>query len=301
MPTVATMVRLPLVRDAGDWGNQLIEPIAQLIVAPNGSKYGIATLPNGTTVSTTKVPNEDSLDQELSDANLFAINRFPGVDRLEGGIRVNAALHGLWNFPDGALVDGLVGELYRTQQSSPWWVGSGLENQFSDIVSRVTFTPKSYLDLTARARFDPQKDMMVRLADILASVGPQSLRVSAGYFHSSITPYEAYNYSPTGVFWGGNGQEGTTSTQIYPAPRDEVTAGVSVHQGPWRLTTGARYDLRTNEMDQVTVNAAYEDECLIFNILGYRRYTSIGGDHGDSAVMIEITLKTVGEFGFHAM
>jgi len=66
------------VRDAGSWGTQTIEPIAQLIVAPNGSKYGFTNGPNGTTVSTSKIPNEDSFDQELSDANLFALNALPG-------------------------------------------------------------------------------------------------------------------------------------------------------------------------------------------------------------------------------
>lgn len=301
MPTVATHVRLPLVRDAGSWGNQTVEPIAQLIVAPNGSKYGIATLPNGTTVSTSRVPNEDSFDQELTDANLFALNRFPGVDRLEGGIRVNAALHGAWNFPGGALVDGLVGEAYRTQQNSPWWVGSGLENQFSDIVSRVSFSPGSYLDLTARARFDPHTQMTMRLADLLASAGPQAFKVSAGFLHSSIAPYDAFAYPPTGVFWGGTGKEGTSATQPYPAPRDEITMGLNARYGSWRLGSNGRYNLESHQMDQIAVNAAYEDECLIFNVIGYKRYTSIGGDHGDTAVLIEITLKTVGEFGFHAM
>jgi hypothetical protein len=33
----------------------------------------------------------------------------------------------------------------------------------------------------------------------------------------------------------------------------------------------------------------------------YKRYTSIGNDHGDSAVLFQITLKTVGQFGFHPM
>lgn len=301
MPTAAMMVRLPLVRDAGSWGNQLVEPIAQLIVAPNGSKYGIATLANGTTVSTSRVPNEDSLDQELSDANLFALNRFAGVDRLEGGIRVNAGMHGAWNFPGGGALDGLVGESYRTQQSSPWWVGSGLENQFSDIVSRVTFSPGSYLDLTARARFDPHDQMTVRLADLLASAGPESLKVSGGFLHSSINPYAAYDYPPTGVFWGATGKEGTSATQPYPAPRDELELGLKAHYGHWRLGTSARANVRTHAMDQVNVSAGYEDECFIFRVIGLKRYTSIGGDHGDTAVVFEITLKTVGEFGFHAM
>ncbi len=145
MPTGATEVRLPMVRDAGSWGTQTVEPIAQVIVAPNGSKYGYTTLANGTTVSTTRVPNEDSLDQELTDANLFALNRFTGVDRLEGGIRMNAGLRGAWNFPNGAGLDGLVGEGYRVQKSSPWLIGSGLENravgrgQPGDVHARIVF------------------------------------------------------------------------------------------------------------------------------------------------------------------
>jgi hypothetical protein len=32
----------------------------------------------------------------------------------------------------------------------------------------------------------------------------------------------------------------------------------------------------------------------------YRRFTSLSGDHGATAVLFQITLKTVGQFGFHA-
>jgi LPS-assembly protein len=301
MPTAATEVRVPLVRDAGSSGTQIIEPIAQLIVAPNGSKYGFTTLPNGTTVSTSRVPNEDSLDQELTDANLFALNRFPGVDRLEGGVRMNAGLHGAWNFPGGAAIDGLVGEGYRVAKSSPWMVGSGLSNQLSDVVSRLTFTPGSYFDLTGRARFDPHTQMSVPFGDILASAGPQALRVSAGYIYSSTMPYTYYDYPPTGQFWGATGKVGTSPTNPYPAPRNEIALGASTHYGPWRLSGTTRTNLRTDMLDLVSVTGAYEDECFIFNLTAYKRYTSINGDHGDSAVMFQITFKTVGEFGFHPM
>jgi LPS-assembly protein len=301
MPTAALEVHLPLVRDAGSWGIQTIKPMVQLIVAPNGSKYGFVNGPNGTTVSTSKIPNEDSLDQELSDANLFALNRFPGVDRLEGGIRVNAGLQGAWKFPGGAALSGLVGESYRLEKSSPWWVGSGLENQASDIVSRVSFTPGSDLDITARARFDPNNRMTVTFADAQASTGPQSLRLTAGYIHSSINPYFTYDYAPTGIFWGAEGKTQPTATEPYPAPRDEISVGMTSHYGQWRFSGSAQADLRTHQMDAVVAGVAYENECAIFNLTFYKRYTSIGGDHGDSAVLFQITLKTVGQFGFHPM
>ncbi len=301
MPTAALEVHLPLVRDAGSWGTQTVEPIAQVITAPNGSKYGRTTLANGTTVSTSLVPNEDSLDQELTDANLFTLNRFPGVDRLEGGVRMNAGLRGAWTFPGGSSLDGLVGESYRVQQSSPWWVGSGLENQLSDIVSRVSFTPGSYFDLTGRARFDPHTQMSVPFADVIATAGPQALKLSAGYIYSAINPFAAYDYPPTGVFWGADGKAGTSATEPYPAPRDEITLGANAHYGVWKLATTVRSDVRTQQLDLITVNGSYEDECFIFALMAYKRYTSVGGDHGDSAVMFQITLKTVGQFGFHPM
>ena len=39
---------------------------------------------------------------------------------------------------------------------------------------------------------------------------------------------------------------------------------------------------------------------MIIDAEFYRRYTSLYGDNGATTVLIEITFKTVGQFGFHA-
>lgn len=305
MTTAALMVRYPLVRDGGWWGTQRLEPIVQLVAAPNGSKYGYTTNANGQVVSTSRIPNEDSLDQELTDANLFALNRFTGVDRLEGGTRVNAGLSGAWDFTGGSSLSGLVGESFRFHKSSPWWQGSGLENRASDIVSRVSYVPSAMMDFTARARFDPHEAMKVNFADVVGTFGPPVLRVNAGYLHSQINPYYAYDYAPsyalTPAYWGATGKVDTSSTQAYPAPRDELTGGISTKAGPWRLSGWARRNLRTHQMASVGADAAYEDECFIFHVTFYKRYTSVAGDNGAEGVLLQLTFKTVGQFGFHAM
>jgi LPS-assembly protein len=54
-------------------------------------------------------------------------------------------------------------------------------------------------------------------------------------------------------------------------------------------------------MDSISVTGAYENECAIFDLTFYKRYTSIAGDSGDTMVLFQITLKTVGQFGFHPM
>ena len=113
-PTVSLMMRWPLLRDGGSTGTQVIEPIVQLIAAPNtgGSRNQ-------------RIPNEDSLDFEFTDSNLFALNRFTGLDRQEGGLRANVALHANWTFPNGAVLDGLVGQSYRAHRDDTFPVGSG--------------------------------------------------------------------------------------------------------------------------------------------------------------------------------
>ena len=89
------------MRDSGAWGTQVIEPILQVVVAPAGGNSQF-----------NKYPNEDSLDLEFTDANLFGFNRFPGIDRLEGGQRAVYAMHGAW-YLGGPTFDGLIGQSWQ--------------------------------------------------------------------------------------------------------------------------------------------------------------------------------------------
>ena len=68
--------RLPLARQHGTV-SQIIEPLASVIISPYGG-------------NSSKIPNEDSIDLEFDDTNLFSDNRFTGFDRVEGGPRINS-------------------------------------------------------------------------------------------------------------------------------------------------------------------------------------------------------------------
>jgi len=54
-------------------------------------------------------------------------------------------------------------------------------------------------------------------------------------------------------------------------------------------------------MDSISVTAPMRTSGAIFDLTFYKRYTSIAGDSGDTMVLFQITLKTVGQFGFHPM
>ena len=275
MPTAAVRLNWPMTRNAGTWGTQIIEPIAQIIAAPRGSTY-VGSL----------IPNEDSLDQDFTDATLFALNRFPGVDRQEGGVRVNVALHAAWYLPAGGTIDALVGQGFRARKDPAFLRDSGLEKTASDIVSHLSYTPNRYFDVTTRQRFD-NRSFKPRFAEALASAGPEWLRFSAGYTYSVTNPYLFYDTA------GG--------TALATKPRNEAVLGFSTTSGPYRLHATARRDLQMNKMVSLIAGGAYEDECFIFDVSYQRRYTSINNDRGASTILFQITLKTVGQFGFHAL
>jgi LPS-assembly protein len=287
MPTLALDMHWPLQRDAGSWGTQVVEPIMQLIAAPNGSSYGLATRPNGTQFINSLVPNEDSLDFDFTDANLFSLNRFPGVDRLEGGMRANVALHGAWYFPDAEQIDAQIGQGYRLHKDTAFPVGSGLDQTVSDVVGHISYMPNPWFDVATHERFD-HRSYRLRFADAVASAGPSWLRLSGGYLYSSYNPFFYYDTIPTGSV-------NTTSA------RNEVTLGATTRYGPWRLSANARRDVQTNKMVTAGLGAAYEDECFVFDVEFFRRYVSLNGDNGASTVLFQVTFKTVGTFGFHGL
>ncbi len=270
-PTIAFKVSWPFLKTFGN-SSLVIEPIAQFIAAPNTGTHMYL-----------RVPNEDSLAPEFTDETLFSLNRFQGTDRQEGGLRANFGLHATWTGP-GGMLDGLIGQSYHLHDSAVMPTYVGLGEHVSDYVGRLTYVPSSFFDITARARVD-KNNFDTHFAEALADIGPAWLRLSAGYVYSNVTPFWLYYQPPQGNFY---------------QPRNEVTLGLTAKLGRWRLHGYAARDMQLSKMVDSGGTIAYENECAIFAFNFYRRDTTINQDHGYTAATIQITLKTVGTFGFHA-
>ena len=265
------------MRDSGAWGSQVIEPRVQLVVAPRAGTSQLNT-----------IPNEDSLDLEFTDQNLFGFNRFPGIDRLEGGTRLNAALQGTW-YLGGTTFDAFVGQSYQTETDNLMPITSGLHDTVSDIVARGSFAPTTWLNLTYRTRLDKNSGA-TRFSDALATVGVPLFNVTGGYIYTTYDPYNFYNQAPPPPASSG-----------YTSPRNEVTLGASSQFDPYRIGAYVRRNLTTNQWVTIGANVAYEDECYILQGILYKRYTSYNGDNGSTTVLIQMTFKTIGQFGYRAL
>ncbi len=291
---VAVKLNWPFLRADGGGGNQIIEPIVQVIAAPQS---GNSLRRN--------IPNEDSLNYEFTDATLFRLNRFEGYDRYDGGLRANFALRAEWNLAGGQKLEGMIGASYQEHldrnlypQFQPW---NGFEpgTHLSDIVTRASYVPNTFFDLTARGRFD-HSNGDIRFADAIGSAGVPLLRVSAGFIFSSTNPYAEYlnNFNEPALF-KPNLYFGPFPGPFnaFFAPREEATVGASSHVGAYTISADARRNLETGKLISVGTNAKWENECFAFDIYAARRFTAINNDSGDTTVLFTIILKTVGAFG----
>ncbi len=290
-PQAALRLNWPFIRDAGGGGSQIVEPIVQLITAPNSGN-----------ALHDKDPNEDSLDYEFTDATLFQINRFGGYDRTDGGTRVNYALHAAWLFANGSKLDGLIGQSWQEHIAENMypefqpWNGFGYGRHTSDIVGRLNFIPNPWADFTARARVD-QDTGDLKFADAIVGVGKPIFRVQAGYLYAPTNPYFLFG---AGGNTNPNALAGLTPAQnaLFFIPRNEVSAGVSTKFGKYLFGADLRRDLTEGKFVSIGAHARYEDECFAFDVKFYKRYTEIAGDTGDTTLLFTILLKTLGPIGF---
>jgi LPS-assembly protein len=281
-PYGAVYMHLPLIRQAGRFGSQIIEPEVQLVASPN---VGIS--------QNNRIPNEDSLDLEFSDANLFALNRYPGIDRLEGGSRVDYAMHAAWYLPKGAFIDGLIGQSYRFHKDNDYLPESGLTDNVSDIVSRLVLAPTSFFNLTYRTRLS-HDDLGARMIDATANVGNHTLSFSGGYFYSNTDPYVLYN-TPSTISPTLNPPAG------YFVPRHEITASATTNFGQWSFSAGAERNLQTGMFDGANFTGGWQNNCFGVSLLYNQQFTSYNLGTGTTTVLIQFTFKTLGNVGFSAL
>lgn len=282
-PYGAVYLSWPFIRGAGKYGSQLIEPEVQLVASPN---IGIS--------KNNIIPNEDSLDLEFSDANLFDFNRYPGIDRLEGGSRVDYALHAAWYLPKGAMLDGMIGQSYRFHKDFDYLPDSGLTDNVSDIVARATIAPTPWFNLNYRTRLS-HDDLGARMIDATANFGTHALNFSTGYLYSSTDPYLLYDSaSPTG-------QITLDPPAAYFIPRKEVTASMATNYKSWSLSASVQRDLQTGQFDEASFGVGWSNDCFGVNLDYQERFTSYNLDNGDTVVLLQFTFKTLGNVGFNAL
>ncbi|HVV81131.1 MAG TPA: LPS-assembly protein LptD [Pseudolabrys sp.] len=288
MATVGLEYRYPFI-SVQSWGTQTIEPIAQVIARPD--ETGI-----------NRFPNEDAQSFTFDDANLFAVNKFSGWDRVEGGGRANVGLQYTAQFNQGGNFNALFGQSYQLfgknsyaqQSATNTGLDSGLEHTVSDYVARFQFQPNKTYAVTTRFRFD-HNDMSVQRFEIEGRANYDRWTASLLYGRYAAQPDIGI---PTR-------QEGILGSVSYKIDANWVVYGNALYGlETFKSDSSGNLVPDTNPHWQFTragLGIGYVDDCFTLSLnylYGYSYDVVTGGTPKvDNRIMFQLGLRTIGESG----
>ena len=251
--------RYPLVRELGNV-RHTIEPRVAIIAGPN---FG----------NTFRIPNEDSRDVELDDTNLFNLNRFNGLDRVEEGTRIVYGINNAFYGSRGGRTEVFLGNSYRLTQGHDFPAGSGIDEQLSDLVGRVVMEPADYLGVLYRFRLGTS-DLKAKRHEVALSAKLEPFRISAGYF-----------------FFAAN----ENNTEF--GSREEFTGEISARINKfWSVNANTRYDL-TPAGGPLSwgVGVLFKNECCAIDFQYSRSFTNDRDANADNRFFLRVVFKHLGE------
>jgi LPS-assembly protein len=242
----------------------VIEPIVALTMSPNiGERFD-------------SIPNEDSQDIQIDTSNLFEPDRFPGYDRIEDRSRITYGVrNGLYGY-DGSSLDTFLGQSYRfTHKDNPFPDGSGLEDQASDIVGRITGVYDKNYGLRYAFQLG-QDNMSARRHEIDSHANFDRVQLGGRYLFTKAL-------------------EGTSIDET----REQMglSAGYKLTDH-WRMRTGSLHDLGGEDpgLRKASVGFDYVGCCVSFSTTANRNLTTESSGDSGTEITFRFGLKNIGEF-----
>ncbi|MGB7419396.1 MAG: LPS assembly protein LptD [Erythrobacter sp.] len=266
--TAAMDIEWPFVGEAFG-GTQVLTPRVQLVTSPP--------------IRNLAVPNEDSRAIDLEDTNLFALNRFPGYDRVEDGTRVTYGLDWQLTRP-GWRVMSTIGQSYRFSAKPVIFPdGTGLSEQVSDIVGRTEVRFRDNVSFVHRFRLD-KDNFAIRRNEIDAAIGTRRNYIEVGYLRL----------------------DRNIQTVEDLRDREEVRAAGRVTIGPyWSVFGSGIVNLTSAEEDPVfepdgfepirtRLGVAYRDDCIEFGATWTRDFITAGDAERGNSFQLFFALRNLG-------
>jgi LPS-assembly protein len=267
--TAAADVKWPLIGQALG-GTQVLTPEVQIVATPH--------------VRNLAIPNEDSRAVELEDDNIFALNRYPGFDRVEDGLRITYGFDWRLDRPNWR-ASATIGQSYRfSDESNLVPDGTGLAARLSDVVGRAELRFRDIVQLTERFQLD-KDTLQLRRNEFDATIGDHRTYVEVGYIALNrgipIT-YEDLQ----------DGKELRVSARAAFAHYWSVFGSAIVN-----LTSYADNPIEGADGFQMIrhrLGFAYTDGCLDLSFTWTRNYVSAGDAVAGSAYSLTLSLRNIG-------
>lgn len=266
--TAAVDVEWPFVGEAFG-GTQVLTPRVQLVASP--------------AIRNLAVPNEDARAIDLEDSNLFALNRFPGYDRVEDGVRLTWGVDWDLRLPSWR-ISSTVGQSYRVDSNREIFPdGTGLSERVSDFVGRTEVQYRDFVKFAHRFRLD-KDNLAVRRNEVDATIGSPQTYVELGYLRldRNITTVEDLQ------------------------DREEIrAAGRVAFAKHWSIFGSGVFNLTSAEDDptfspdgfepiRTRLGVAYADDSIEFGLTWRRDYITAGDAERGNTFQLFFAVRNLG-------
>ena len=270
-------------------GNIVFEPITQLIARP----------------SQTSIPSLVNLDAQslvFDDSTLFEWSKYSGYDRFETGTRLNYGGQATMSFSNGGFINAMAGQsqqvagpnAYSMADAANVGLASGLNTRTSDYVGRLVVAPASFLNFTAKGRFD-KNSLDARRIDMLATINLNPLTLGIQYA----------NYASQQQIGFDVRRQGLSTMARWDVTKNYYLNGSVTFDMSRGGIYNALYANSANSSFFATalwgVGGGYNDECM--NVA--MNYSSIyqpwyTGSTRNDTFYLSVNLRTLGEAKFNA-
>ncbi|MCH7865010.1 MAG: LPS assembly protein LptD, partial [Proteobacteria bacterium] len=164
-----------------------------------------------------------------------------------------------------------IGQTWRPRPSKTFGTGSGLEEEFSDVVGRVSISPVEGLNLLYRTRFSSD-NLTSKRNEVAFQAGAPLLNVSVNY--AFIERQQDSEFSG----------------------REEINISAASRLNRfWKMSVSGLRDIAANEMRSLNASLVYENECVIFTTRASRTFFRDRDLEPTDQLTFNVILKTLGE------
>ncbi|MCC6006160.1 MAG: LPS-assembly protein LptD [Rhodobacteraceae bacterium] len=258
--TLAIEARLPLVRHGPRGGQALVTPRAQVVWTPGAPS---------------PLPNEDSVLVEFDEANLFALSRFPGLDRKERGLRINLGGTASGVTPGGWGWDAALGRVYRLSDPGQFTPASGLSGRASHVVAAFGLRAPQGFSAVGRAVAGPGAGAAGGLSSAEARVGYEAprLAVAAGYTWLRADAAEGRPTNTAGLALDGH----------------------YMFADGWAARGLLRHDIVAGSPIRAGLGLEYRTDCIVVDLSLSRRFASSANVPPQTNVGLTLSLAGLGD------
>ena len=247
--------RMPLMHTASNGTINIIEPRAQLA---------------WTEFAGDAVPNEDGTRVEFDEGNLFALNRAPGFDVVEKGLRVDLGFAWTRIAPNGWDSSLTFGRTERLSGKNDFSTSSGLAEDSSNWVISGSLDMGRHFDIIGRTLLDD--DFSVTKNELRVGYSSDRLRISGTY---AYLPEDAAE-DRSGV----SSELALTSTYEF---NDAFTGSAS-----WR------YDFTDDATTRASAKLNYVNECVEIALSVSRNFAASGSVSSNTDFGLTVGLRGFG-------